>query len=296
MLRLSITTIALAFFASISHASVVTNGPLFVDIRNDNGAIDTVRFGGADFYNPGTPISDFGLQVGTNTSTFRRNDTNGPQGINVAAVGTLGDTVFAIGVYNAGANIEVSRAYSLVPGQNVLRVETILSNFGGSRVSNLRLFDTADPDQGQAFGLGTRTFNDRLSLGGGDVLQSTINTAGGGDGLTTIWGFAPTAGFGNGGFGFQIDSGGELNNFFTSGGGDPNGSFQDISLALGFETSLNPGESATFSYLQAYGTTIADAQSAFLAALTPTNPTVPEPTSLIVWGLLGAVGLKYRRR
>ena len=55
----------------------LNNGELQVRIRENNGAIDGVTFGGRDFYNPGTPVSNFGLQVGTRRRTFVLNTTEG---------------------------------------------------------------------------------------------------------------------------------------------------------------------------------------------------------------------------
>ena len=73
-------TLAVAFVVAVFvgqiQAGVISNGSLTVDIRSDNGAIDAVTFGGYDFYNPGSPVSDFGVQFGTNTATFRLNSTS----------------------------------------------------------------------------------------------------------------------------------------------------------------------------------------------------------------------------
>jgi HSP20 family molecular chaperone IbpA len=48
----------LAVTSSVAHSATLTNGVLTVDIRQDNGAIETVSFGGSDYFNPGTPVSD----------------------------------------------------------------------------------------------------------------------------------------------------------------------------------------------------------------------------------------------
>src|SRR5260221_4864867 len=55
----------------------LTNDALTLNLRDDNGAIDAVVFNGTDFFKSGTPISNYGFQLGTNTGTFAINDTSG---------------------------------------------------------------------------------------------------------------------------------------------------------------------------------------------------------------------------
>ena len=279
-------TIAYMFLATSASASVVTQGPLTVDIRNDNAAIDAVTLNGNDFFNPGDPNSDFGLQLGTDGSTFRLNTTDSTaDNIGFGAVTNSG------GVISSTANylglVAVTRSYSIIPGVNVLRIDTSLT---AGILNNIRIFDTFDPDQGS----GSFTFNDVFSLGGGTVLEASGN----GNTDTVVAGFIPVGGF-SGGFGLSIGNSTELNNLFANGGADPNGAFADIGYAIADEFDLDPGQSATNTQLHAFGDSSAEARNDFLAALsiisTPSG-VVPEPTSIIVWGLLGTVGLKRRRR
>ena len=81
MRKYFLTLAATLLAASSVNAAVMTNGSLVVDITNSNGAIDAVVFQGNDFYNPGSPVSDFGLQIGTDTGSFRFNTTTGFDGI-----------------------------------------------------------------------------------------------------------------------------------------------------------------------------------------------------------------------
>ena len=281
MRKYFLTLAATLLAASSVNAVVMTNGSLVVDITNSNGAIDAVVFQGNDFYNPGSPVSDFGLQIGTDTGSFRFNTTTGFDGIGMAVTGSTATSVTASGTYLGQVN--VTRVYELVAGLNVLKVSTTLEAITG--VSNLRLFDTADPNQGS----GSATFNDRRTLAGGTVLQAagSFNTD------TTIWGFVTDRGGFSGGFGLGINTGLELNAFFSSGGFDPNGGFSDIVMAIGNEFSLSAGQSVTVSYAQAYGDNVLEAENEFLAYAS--SAAVPEPTSLGIWAI-GLVGVGFARR
>jgi hypothetical protein len=273
-------------------ALLISNGSLSVDIRTNNGAIDAVTFGGADFYNPGTSVSDWGLQLGTDTSSFRMNTTTGGTGIGITSVNLAGGVITATGNY---FGIGVTRQYSLMPGLDVLKIDTTLTNLSGS-AQTVRLFDSADPDQGGSLA-GPGTFNDRLNLAPGTVLQAFTDAPPGPSQLTTIWGVVPTGGFGTApsGFGLGIFNGSALNTLFASGGADPNGAFADIGMALANQFTLGNGASVTSSYFQAYGLTPIAAQTAFLAA-TATPLPLPNTLLLLGIGLVGLAGASWRKR
>ena len=139
---------------------VLTNGALTVDIRADNGAIDSATFGGRDFFNPGTPVSDWGLQIDVDTNSFRFNDTSGLIGIPVSVVGA-GSSAQVIGVYAvSGANLGFIRRYELVSGLNAVSVTTEFTNYASTPIT-FSYFDTFDPDQDSPPSSGT--FNDVYS-------------------------------------------------------------------------------------------------------------------------------------
>lgn len=271
-----------------AQAITLSNGSLEVTIREDNGAIDTVLFDNnsllpSDFFNPGNPVSNFGFQNGTNTSTFVRNTTTdfAQQAVSVSS---SGDSVFVTGTYTGGgANVDFTRTYSLVPDLNVLSISTEFIN-NGSEVA-LRYFDTLDPDQGVAQGNRTGTFNDVLSLstdaGLGKVGQATET-----DGLTVVLGSVDpdvTVASGNP---FQILDGNGLNNFFNA-PFDGNGAFADEGTHIGLELLLAAGESGSFQYHQAYGPSIAQAQKEFILA---NSIDVPEPASVLGLLAVSAIG------
>lgn len=278
----------LLLLTGTAHAAVITNGQLMVDIRTDNGAIDTVTFGGYDFYNPGSPVSDYGFQNGTNTSTFSFANTNGGiSGHTVSSVVPFAGGVLVTGTYNtSGTSIGFTRFYQLVPGVNALQITSTYTNNGAIGISDLRTYDTADPDQGGS----SSTFNDVLTISGHQVAQATGRFSP----VTTVWGEG-LEGFGGSGsnFGLGISDGNELNAFFAT-PYDPNGALQDIGIGIGFQFSLAQGQTVTTVYTQAYGLDAAQAQSAYLAAAS-----VPEPTSLLSFAGLGlcfGVGAWRKRR
>jgi len=247
-------SVALLPSARPAHAIVLTNGPLSVDIRTDNGAIDTLTFNGVDFYGRGTHVSDWGIQNGSTTSTFRLNDTSGATGIPMATMSAPGQ-VTATGTYTAGgANVGIVRRYELVSGANALHITTTLQNNGTALT--LRYFDTFDPDQGDQLGLGFETFNDVLIAGALRVAQAratnNLTVRIGGPAVTaTVAAGAP----------FRIDSGSTLNSFFAF-PFDGNDGLADNGIHLGYEVALANGASVVLEYRHSYGATAAAAATA----------------------------------
>jgi|GEM_PF-2928157 len=284
---LCLTALAIAGPQS-ARAAVMTNGALTVDIRS-NGAINAVVFGGTDFFNAGTAVSDYGFQVGTDTGTFRINTTTGTMSQPVS----VSDSNVVTGTFTAGgANVAFTRSYSLVPGQNVLRISTTFTNNGADL--DLRYFDAFDPDQGFNLGQGNVTLNDVFPLADGLVGQARID-AGGHQHTVIVGSLDPRVTVGAGTW-FSIVTG-EAVNFFFASPGDADDGISDRGLQIGLETLLASGGSTTFVVDLAFGLTPAEAQAAFIAANTPAAdpPTAtPEPASLALWGI-GAVGLAFGR-
>ena len=245
---------AVASWARPTVAQTLTNGSLTVAIRSDNGAIGSLTFGGSDFYNPGTPVSNWGLQVGTDTSTFALSRTNGGTGIPVTVTAISGGVQVSGTYTRGGANVAFTRTYSLVPGLNVLRITTAFTN-NGSDIT-LSYFDTFDPDQGIGAGLGYDTYN--------DVIGSTARASATND-LSVIMGSTdPNVTVAAGGP-FQINSGSLLNAFFAS-PVDENGALDDEGIHIGIRFSLAAGGGRTFAYDQAYGVSTAAAAAAYCSS------------------------------
>jgi len=262
-------------------AGEITNGSLAVTIREDNGAIDSAIFSGTDYFNPGTPVSNFGFQNDTDTMTFLLNNTGGAEGQSVTVTGgNIVSGAFAEG----GANLDFVRSYSLVPGFNVLRVTTDFTNNGGDLTFSY--FDTFDPDQGQPLGQGNGTFNDIFALGGGTVGQARIDS--GGFEHTVIAGSLDSRVTVASGNPFQISNGPDLNDFFAT-PFDGNDDFDDFGTHIGIRTFLGSGQSTSFTYDLAFGLTPSAAQAAF------TQANVPEPSTLIL-ALFGTVSFGWSRR
>ena len=64
----------------------LSNTNIFLDIRTDNAAIDTLTSFGFDNFNPGTPVSDWGVMLDGSPSTFQLNTTNQA----IASIGGVG--------------------------------------------------------------------------------------------------------------------------------------------------------------------------------------------------------------
>jgi hypothetical protein len=273
-------------------AAIISNGSLEVTIRDDNGAIDAIIFNQntffrSDFFNPGTPVSDFGFQNGTDESTFVRNTTTGftQQPVNVV----LDDeSVIVTGTYTGGgANVNFTRTYSLVSELNALLVKTDFVN-NGSEIA-LRYFDTFDPDQGIDQGNGFGTFNDVFTL---ETAAGRARVGQGAElgGLTVVFGSLDSNATVGAGFSLEIDNGFELNNFFEA-PFDPDGAFEDIGIHIGaIELLLGTGGNGSFEYLHAYGESPAEAQEQFIRAASVTAVDVPEPSSLLSLLVVGALG------
>ncbi len=270
MKRILKTLIIPATFTA-AHSATLTNGTLTVDIRDDNGAIDGVSFGGTDYFNPGTAVSDWGFQTGNDTATFVVNDTSGAVGQTV----TVTPSSVVSGLYTeGGATVAFARAYSIIAGTNTLQIDMSYLNLGPT--ITLRQFETFDPDQGTPLGLGSPTRNDVFSLAGNQVAQARIEGA---SSHTVVLGSSSASYTVASGFPFEIDGGTALNDFFTS-PFDGDDALADSGMHIGFERELASGESASYTTYLAFGVDPSSARASYLSS-------VPEPSS----GLLGAIGV-----
>jgi len=280
-MRFTVTALSAAFVllaCGIARADVaLTNHSLTVGIRTDNGAINGVTFGGSDYYNPGIPVSNWGLQSGTATSSFVLNTTTGGAGQSVT-VASVGESVIVTGTYTGGgADVDFTRTYALVPDRDVLRISMVFVNYGADLT--LSLFDTLDPDQGVDQGHGNETYNDVFLLST-QLGTARVGRAAESGGLSVVMGSRHPSVAVASGSPFRISTGSLLNGFFSA-PHDGDGAFADEGTHVGLRAFLASGSSIMFTYDQAYGPTPEKARDEFLAA------NIPAPGA----GLLGLIGL-----
>jgi hypothetical protein len=261
------------------HAAVISNGTLSVEISDSNGAINSVVFNGTEFFRQGTFVSDFGFQNDNFSGTFVRNTAEGVTDQLVTVTGTTVSGNYLV----AGADILFSRSYSLVPGLNVLRITSQLTN-QGVVPTNVAYFDTFDPDQGVPL-YSYSTFNDVISLDGilaGEAVAGSAYAfvAGSRDPRVVVASGGP----------FWINDGTTLNNFLDF-PVDADGFFDDQGTHLGLRVLLGAGQTTSVTYDLAFGLTSAEARDAF------TGAQVPEPGTIAIFAAGSALfGVVNRRR
>jgi hypothetical protein len=298
MARLFFVALMVTVLSTDTQAGVLTNGALTVILRS-NGAIDSAVFSGTNFFKPGsgTDVSNFGLQNGLDASTFLLNRTNGLTGM---LLSESGYTYSGSHSWSSSLNFDYLRTYSLVAGQNALRVKTTIANRGSDSFTASH-FDTFDPDQAYPVVPGPvqasfQTHNDVFQLSGGLVGQASIDING--SQLTVLVGSLDSRAVVASGNPLQIGSGKDLNKFFQS-PIDANGLLADKGTHIGFRQALSTNESTTFTYIRAFGANPNAAQQAFTNSQTPTQGAinaVPEPGSMVVFGAVALGGFFFRRK
>ena len=244
----------------------LNNGSLSFTVRSDNGAIKSAIFGGKDFFNPGTPVSNWGLQAGVDTSTFALNSTVGGIGTPVTVSGSGSSATVAGTFALGGVNFGFTRRYDLIAGQNAVRVTTAFTN-NAATSQTLSYFDTFDPDQDDPASY--YTFNDVYTSGSTRLARgsaSSNGTAGGTPALSFVIGTNDASATLAAGSPFALDSGTTLNSFFAS-PFDGNGAFVDAGVHVGLQKSLAAGGSYTFATSFAFGVDPASANAAAIASL-----------------------------
>lgn len=259
-----------------ANAAVISNANISLNIDDANGAIYSLSYLGSEYTRTGAEVSDWGMQLGTDGTTFRINTTNGLEQIPVTTY-VAGSTVTASGVYSAGgALILVNRSYSL-SSTHLVEIVSSFTNIG-SIAATVRYFDTYDPDQPSAYD----NLMDVYALGGFDVACSTDESTGNTMILAGQGGFTTVASGGP----FNIADSTALNGLFTS-PVDANGALLDQGMHSGYEFSLELGQSVERKHFLALGETKAIAESALV---------VPEPSSSLLSVIGAGLALMYRRR
>jgi hypothetical protein len=165
------------FISPFSYALEISNGSLVVNVREDNGAVDSYILNGIDFFELGSHISDWGMQVDTDTSSFEINTTYGSDGIPVVVTQISSNSVEVKGLYTSGgANVEVVRTLSVLSNFDALVFSYRLTNLDAFDPITVNIFETFDPDQGQTTGHGFGTYNDVFIQDGFKVGQAVDET------------------------------------------------------------------------------------------------------------------------
>jgi hypothetical protein len=254
-----VTTKTYTVTVTATGPTIISDGGMAVTIGPNAGAIYGATYNGYEFFRIGTYVSDWGLQVGTDTTTFAVNTANDVAGIPVTVNGPT-----VTGTYTAGGvNIAVSRTYQAVTGAQSLKITNTFINNGTASVT-LRYFDTFDPDQGYGIN-GTYTTNNGVyTVNGHSAAQASVTS------LTPqltclVSAFAGTVVNSAGSPYFSIESGSALNSVYTSPAND-NGVSGDYGLHSIAQQTILPGGTWTFPVILSFGSTIAAAQANFTAA------------------------------
>ena len=255
------------FTLSAAGATTVSDGNMVVTLTPTSGSIYSAAYSGFEVFRLGVFTANWGLQVGTDTTTFRTNTINDTSGIPVSIAGTT-----VTGTYTAGgSNVALTRTYQAVTGHETLKITNTFVNNGASAVT-LRYFDTFDPDQ-----VTSTTLNDVFVLAGKTVAQASGT---GSPPITFILGFNGVTPVLSAGAPYDyngITTGTLLNTVFTS-PADGNGAASDSSVNLIAEQAIAPGGTWSFEVLLAFGGTQAIAQANFSAQSTAPVIAVEQPT------------------
>jgi uncharacterized repeat protein (TIGR01451 family) len=242
--------------------NTLAQNDLRVTLNPGSAGITSVTFQSNEVYQIGTFISDWGLQTGTNAATFVRNANGATPGISMTRISGDARSSTFTGAYTlAGANVAVTRDYVLLLGANVCRTRTTLLNNGASAIT-LRCFETFDVDwifNGLSY---YTTANDRYTINtNGTSIYVGRSLMTNGPLVVTLASVDPNAIIAASSPSyFGISSSVSLNSLFQTLGADDNGALRDASLDIAREYVLPPGNTATFTTYQSYGTNIAAAE------------------------------------
>jgi uncharacterized repeat protein (TIGR01451 family) len=252
--------------------NILAQGNLRVTLDPSSAGITSVLFQSNEVYRIGTFVSDWGLQTGTDASTFLHNANGGIAGISMTRIAGDARSSTFTGTYTAGgANVSLLRDYTLLIGADAWRTKMTFQNNGGSSIT-LRYFETFDVDwtvNGLSY---YTTANDRYTINTNGVSIQVGRSVMTNGPLVVMLGTADTnaiiAATSPNYFGIVTSS--SLNSFFATSGADDDGALRDATLDIGREYVLPPGNSATFVSYQSINTNIASAEWALVSNLATT--------------------------
>ncbi|MGZ4974091.1 MAG: immunoglobulin domain-containing protein, partial [Limisphaerales bacterium] len=250
--------------------TIISQNNTTVTIDNPSGRIYSVAFRGIELYRVGTYVSDWGLQTGTNSATFVRNENgSGSTGQPMIEVSSNSTSAAFTGTYTAGgANIALTRSYTLLPGTDLMRVSQTFQN-NGTNTLTLRCFDTFDPDwsaggivsYGMAASRYTVTNNGvSIQIGRGILTNDSTTVL-----LATQ---DPAAVLAASATYFGILNSSSLNTLFATGGTNSGGGIVDASLDIARQSVIAPGASVSFVYYHSIATSAVLAEAAVTSHLT----------------------------
>ncbi|HEY9879774.1 MAG TPA: VCBS domain-containing protein [Leptolyngbyaceae cyanobacterium] len=262
---------------SSSSDPAISSGGLTIRIRQDNGAIGSAVFNGIDYFNPGTPVSNWGLEVNGN---FVLVGTMGG-GVSSSVTSLSSDTVQVTGTFNG---IKFTRTYRVLG--ETLQVSVKVENLSSSSAT-VKIFDTFDPDQ-LNFSQNLDTYSQNFTEGVAKIAQASQ-----GGGYTVLLGTPdPSVSISAGNL-FQISNSSDLNYALTF-PEDPNGAYLDLGIHAAASRSLGTSQSFDYSYVLAFGSNSATASTNLTNSLlalngapvntVPGTQTISEDSNLVLSG------------
>lgn len=275
-----------------ANASVITTANITANISNSNGAILSFNGFGTDYFDHGTHVSDWGFAVDGTSSTFSLANTyNATSGL-LSFTGSSTTATSTTVTGNFGSYGSFARTTESIDGFDVLAINTSFTNTLGSAFTLLQ-FETFDPDQGIASGLGFNTRNDVVDTGLGFSAATSVNTAG----LNPFFLASPDAAATEAGGVFQINSYSRLRDVLDT-PVDGNGTTSDLGSHVVISYLIGAGETVNFtSYIGTTSGDLASALETLTDAIKDTDETTEAsaPSALAIFGLAIA-GLVARRR
>jgi len=234
---------------------------------------------GVDFWKWGTPVYNYTID-----SSIRLVNGIGwyttPTVTNTSSGSLLSATIAGSPL----AGMSFSRSVSFQANSKVITIHDMVTN-SGAIPKNVATLDCADPDQGFPQNGMYETSNDVISLGGANQLVGASNVL--------------TVGFGSPDSKRVVSAEGPFDHLFTpadiiNSPVDPNGEMSDVQICIAADYgTIASGQSSSFTWYMVFGDSTSEVIDTY------SDAAVPEPSSLLVLGsggLMGLLGFIRRKR